>query len=222
MKQSKYFLQLGRRYLRTHGGGFVVNQSRNSRQAFAQCKDDPQLGPILVGAVMHYRRVLRKTPEGPDRARMVHALVDKKIAEEKTGDPRNASKITCRRGCSFCCYQQVCVTPDEAELLKRFVTPEVHARLTEQLPLPEDPLAFAANWPKSRCAFLEEGGTCGVYEDRPMVCRTTLAISDPNNCDIQSAETHTWYFNAVDAEMVVTAAFTELGALPMAQALFEE
>jgi len=33
------------------------------------------------------------------------------------------------------------------------------------------------------CPFLNEGGACGIYEDRPLTCRMYLAVSDPSFCE---------------------------------------
>ena len=57
-------------------------------------------------------RYLRKIPKGPNRAREVHGIIDSYIAET-VGE----KSISCKKACSFCCYQQVIVTEDEADLL---------------------------------------------------------------------------------------------------------
>ena len=39
------------------------------------------------------------------------------------------------------------------------------------------------------CVFLDDKGSCTIYEDRPLVCRTNMVVSDPENCDSTDGET---------------------------------
>lgn len=70
---------------------------------------------------------------------------------------RNHARLTCRRGCSGCCVDDLTVYEVEAAAIVR-----KHRGLLEQ----------GAPHPVGRCAFLDEEGGCRVYEERPYVCRT--------------------------------------------------
>lgn len=96
----------------------------------------------------------------------------------------------CSKGCSHCCHHKVGVTmPEliaivvhlEAESERREV---VRAKAAE---LAKNPLIFSdTEKPRARipCALLDEDGSCGVYEVRPIPCRSWLSW------DVQSCKRH--------------------------------
>jgi len=67
--------------------------------------------------------------------------------------------IACAIGCHACCAPGLTVLPVEAERLARHL--EDHPVVPGTLGLRTD-----------RCVFLNEVGACGVYEARPLLCRT--------------------------------------------------
>lgn len=125
--------------------------------------------------------------------------------ERETGE-----RVTCAKGCSACCRAQpVPVTPVEAYALWRLVEAlpeprrsEVRARfesnaaalrdagLAEQyLERPQTiqqedalPLAQAYFGLRLICPFLTDDA-CGIYAERPFVCRQFLVTSPPVLCD---------------------------------------
>lgn len=70
---------------------------------------------------------------------------------------RHAPRMRCAKGCCDCCADELTVFAIEAERIRRS-----HRRLLQD----ERP------HPPGRCAFLDAGGACRVYDDRPYVCRT--------------------------------------------------
>jgi hypothetical protein len=100
---------------------------------------------------------------------------------------RTASEGTpeqCKKGCSWCCYQEVFAVTHEFLFLQDFILRHFgkdqqelileRARekvlLTMNLPVEEQVKVRAA------CPFLEDG-SCMVYEARPMACRIYLSSS---------------------------------------------
>jgi len=85
---------------------------------------------------------------------LVHAEVDEQVGlvVEEVG-----ARLHCGRGCSACCLDELTVL--EVEALR------IRAR---HGPL----LVTGPPHPVGACAFLDEGGACRIYEDRPYVCRT--------------------------------------------------
>ncbi len=84
----------------------------------------------------------------------VHAAVTK-VARHL--EMVHAERLHCREGCSSCCVDELSVFQVEADLIR-----EHHAAL----------LSDGAPHPVGACAFLDEGGSCRIYEERPYVCRT--------------------------------------------------
>lgn len=84
--------------------------------------------------------------------------------------------VACTAGCSACCHYPVHLYPIEAELIEKRTSRRRLAR-----PLPD------ADFHGLPCPFLIKG-TCSIYEDRPMVCRQHVALTntaywcDPARC----------------------------------------
>jgi Fe-S-cluster containining protein len=70
---------------------------------------------------------------------------------------RAGTAITCQPGCSSCCVDGLLVLPVEAAAIAHHVRKRglVHRRDTNDA-----------------CVFLDDDGRCGVYEARPLLCRT--------------------------------------------------
>lgn len=94
---------------------------------------------------------------------------------------RYSDEIHCRRGCCDCCQAGLTLTAVEAVSLGQAlgVCRERVLLQAGQHPLSTD----------GRCSFLGTGGVCGVYEGRPIVCRTHgLPLSYPDGPDIVTCE----------------------------------
>jgi Fe-S-cluster containining protein len=129
-------------------------------------------------------------------------------------------KISCRAGCSACCYQAVHVTDQEAQLLTMYI----HEK---GVPYDYERAARQATWAPQEwrnqthadraCGFLADDGRCAVYEVRPLVCRKYVVSSDPELCD---TELHPGapiqLVTSIQAELIVAAAHvsTEGSTLP--------
>ncbi|HZZ88203.1 MAG TPA: YkgJ family cysteine cluster protein [Caulobacteraceae bacterium] len=137
-------------------------------------------------------------------ASQVSQAADRAAAE--AGTP-----VACAKGCGSCCRQLVAISPVEARALAKLVdampqpqqaevrarfaaalarlaesgvTERDHAAADTRYPLAETPQQrLAAEWfaLQIACPFLEEEA-CGIYQDRPLVCREHLVTSPAANC----------------------------------------
>lgn len=98
--------------------------------------------------------------------------------------------ISCRKGCSHCCYYPVLTSTLEALVVyrslvrKRLWTSKLRAHF-EQSSDHVRGLSLEV-WILSHipCVLLDEtSGTCKSYESRPFSCRTVYARGDPHLCD---------------------------------------
>ncbi|HEX8568870.1 MAG TPA: YkgJ family cysteine cluster protein [Caulobacteraceae bacterium] len=140
----------------------------------------------------------------------LRALADAVVAGTVAAAEAEGRHVSCRAGCAACCKgHPVSVTPPEAAALARLVDrmPEprrsaVRARFAvavaklqtagvHQVFLEPESVTTAeqANEVVRRysaldlhCPFLE-GGACGIYADRPFVCRQYMVTSPPELCD---------------------------------------
>lgn len=164
------------------------------------------LGQPVAAEVPTPPRTVRLDAVLPLLRRLDDGAVELAVAkvERETGE-----RVTCAKGCSACCRAQpVPVTPVEAYALWRLVEalPEprrsevrgrfaAHAAALEGAGLAdrylerpqairqEDALPLARAYVTLRldCPFLTDDA-CGIYADRPFVCRQFLVTSPPALC----------------------------------------
>jgi len=99
--------------------------------------------------------------------------------------------IHCAKGCSGCCSLVVNCTAGEALRIAPVLTPAQSSRLCESIPAIRNCAQQAdslKSWLSSYrdqagpCPFLEQDGSCGVYQVRPFSCRSLLATREPHWC----------------------------------------
>lgn len=94
--------------------------------------------------------------------------------------------VACRKGCSYCCKTWVDATPPEVLFVVKTMPPEQRAeaeRAVEQACGQTSGLSFDDRCGKmvTPCPMLDEGGSCSVYDSRPINCRT-LVSTDVEQC----------------------------------------
>lgn len=140
---------------------------------------------------------LTQAPAGPERARKLHDLVENEIAEAAH------IETSCQKGCSACCHMEVEITNYESEILSSRIK-KGHSidkqRLHQQSLRPlQDPLwQQGIRNAENRCVFLNTEGACGIYEDRPVMCRRHSVTSPARNCTTLDAQIVIRYFPKVD------------------------
>lgn len=112
-----------------------------------------------------------------------HNALDEQIETKKTKVPGLAKEITCKKGCSQCCYLNVDISRDEAALLKAVIEEDNIVIDMSSLRLQAEDKSKTG---KRRCVFLDKSDLCMVYEYRPAACRKLLVITDPELCDIKT------------------------------------
>lgn len=115
---------------------------------------------------------------GVDRAK-VDAAMDNAIefaAMFKDQTKPNA----CGEGCSYCCHQRVSTTgvelvyiatwirENESDEKRRAILDGLRATVAQRAPSQDNPV---------RCPFLSKEGSCGIYEVRPLACRSVTSVS---------------------------------------------
>lgn len=123
-----------------------------------------------------YKELKRKF-KAAERANLIHKLLDAMIEWTLAKHPQ---ETTCRKGCAYCCYMNVDVTWDEAQLLLETKEPD-WSRATTQLAGHDN-----IKYDERACVYLNDDRSCGVYDQRPMACRKYLVISDPELCNIET------------------------------------
>lgn len=138
--------------------------------------------------------------EALSHVRTIYRVVDRIGTSVEEG-------MACKAGCASCCRMMVAVTRGEGEILRERVAREpagprktlweegLAARTETLLSLAdaeESPLstldallATCVAYEKEFvfCPFLGPDRLCGIYEDRPLMCRICWTLTDPKDCD---------------------------------------
>jgi Fe-S-cluster containining protein len=136
------------------------------------------------------------------RARLLHRLVD---AEAATSD----IPLSCKKGCSACCHMEVEVTSYETGILKAIIDGghkiDRERLLRQSLRSLQDPAwKQGTRNPENRCVFLNQEGSCSIYENRPVMCRRHSVSTPAIHCDTPDAPITLRYFPRVD--LMISAA----------------
>ena len=140
---------------------------------------------MLLHYINEYKKQKKENPtKGKSIAYGIQSIVqegiDKKIVEEKA----KGTNISCRNGCSFCCFLNVDITDDEADLIvdyakgtgikldKARLDLQSKAKDYDKLPIKD-----------RKCVLLDDKGSCMAYKVRPNACRKLVVATDPANCD---------------------------------------
>jgi len=144
----------------------------------------------------------------------LHALDDALISEATAAVERQGRGVACRLDCTACCYQLVPVTEMEAQYLNKIVDrlpadqgqavrvraasavcrldaagllPEL-GRIDQLAQVEVESLAIRFFRTQVPCPFLD-GGSCLIYEQRPLACREYLVTSERERCEQFGEET---------------------------------
>lgn len=99
-------------------------------------------------------------------------------------------KISCRKGCSFCCNIRVVGFQVEADYILEYCVNNNIKIDVERLELQaqnNDDISYCMSTYR-RCVFLSDEGTCNIYEVRPSSCRNYMVTSPPERCNVDSIE----------------------------------
>ena len=74
------------------------------------------------------------------------------------------------KGCSFCCHDEILMSGLEAEHMKEVLKEAIphKGRLEVQNLFSYEDLTFE----QKKCSLLDDSGTCTIYDNRPLICRT--------------------------------------------------
>lgn len=111
------------------------------------------------------------------------------------------SSIYCRKGCSGCCNLAVHASFPEAIAAITAVTSQQLRALSDYIErlraaLPElTDLKSYLHYHRQEigpCPFLDGGGACGIYADRPLSCRALLSTRPAEWCSVDFAGLDKW------------------------------
>jgi Fe-S-cluster containining protein len=96
----------------------------------------------------------------------------------------NKKSISCTKGCTGCCFIELHITVDEADLLLQYC--EEHHISIDRNYLEKQAATGRKEFSAiSKCIFLDNS-LCSVYPARPAACRKHFVQSDPSLCDSET------------------------------------
>jgi Fe-S-cluster containining protein len=180
-----------------------MNTPAIAKKTFEAMKHDPE----HFGIYLETLRALELISSPIERARLIHQLVDH-FNQEVFNHELVKALSPCEAGCSACCFTQVSVTADEAQLLLEHLPETPPPRFEQQSQCGNDFLAFSRLPYSSRqCVFLDHESRCSVYQDRPSVCRTNAVLGEASQCDTSTEFRPQRLVRTSKADMVIYAAF---------------
>ena len=163
-------------------------------------------------AIKNFTKKLSRKRSGIERARFVHSKINESL-ENLFKDEAVQKHVKCKKSCTACCHTQVSVTEDEAALLASHIrngNVDINwLRLRKQAKAKNiDTSFYKIPYNDRACIFLDQNGGCSVYEDRPSVCRTNYAVSDPKYCETRDGHTlMTRLLKTISSDIMVYAFF---------------
>jgi hypothetical protein len=93
----------------------------------------------------------------------------------------NKKDITCKPGCTACCFIDVDISADEAAVIIDYCT-ENKIEIDSDYLTKQNEAGRKTYTPLSRCVFLKDN-YCSIYPVRPVACRKHWVKTDPVLCD---------------------------------------
>lgn len=159
---------------------------------------------------------IMKVPEGPARARKLHEMVEQEIQQGAE------IEVSCQKGCSACCHMEVEITNYEARILVARLHDgrEIDFERLEkqsQRELQDKAWRLGRREATNRCVFLNKEEACGIYEERPVMCRRHSVTSPAKNCEDIELSVVLRYFPRVDLLISASNEDPELRIGPLAK-----
>jgi Fe-S-cluster containining protein len=138
----------------------------------------------IVRQIVTYLTVFRKS-QNTDLPKHTLIKLAYKLIDQHNLESADKEKISCRKGCAFCCKMNVDVTPIETQYIIDYCKlkgiPINKAYLQLQVRIPKAELAF--DFTLSSCVFLSSENICNIYEARPLACRKYAVVSPAERCN---------------------------------------
>lgn len=118
-------------------------------------------------------------------------------------------QVTCKRGCTHCCYQAVALTFPEAVVARLEAGDDwwkAHSVEVERRAALWIRKTTRIEWlmSKTPCIFLD-GIDCRIYDVRPITCATYMVVTDPELCSPDHPGGEVGYVDMKDIALPATA-----------------
>jgi Fe-S-cluster containining protein len=185
-----------------------INVSARLAELIEQQNYPPNVVDYLLKGIVHYVNEFRTHAKANPPVAILHALYENMQQYEK--EAAEKIKVSCKSGCSFCCYINVDITDLEAQAIVEYCSENGIDINMQELEMPQ-----------LKCTFLKDN-KCSVYSARPMACRKYFAVSAPERCDAQRyPKGGVINHISLDMEMMASAIYSLYESKPMPQQIIK-
>lgn len=151
--------------------------------------DEPNSAQEMLESVVEEMKKYEEIPQGKERYEAFSKRSEMCISMALSNPVGHDAKVSCKAGCSMCCYQPVEIKKSEGmvlfdrikEDLSRF---PIH-NLKKQAEAKTMGEFYKLPYQLRKCVFLGNDGLCQVYDIRPLMCRGYLSVDDPEKCNTE-------------------------------------
>jgi Fe-S-cluster containining protein len=127
----------------------------------------------------------RKKHGNVSTAYSFHEAIEAELNKQETKDNPYFKRIACKKGCGFCCFVNVDINEDEAELILGYIQEKqipINLELLRKQATKRDKTYNELPVAERKCTFLGKDMTCNIYEHRPAACRKFFALDTNEVC----------------------------------------
>lgn len=144
----------------------------------------------------------------------IYQLVDNLLTKQIQNSTKPITCLKNANGCSWCCYINVDLTEPEAKVAFKYAQLngiKIDWDLVLTQAQDKDLEVFRKlSHAQRKCAFLQEDGSCGVYEARPLACRAHYVVTPVEDCRTDETVHKTLDMYSLEVEMVRSVAMVLL------------
>lgn len=189
--------------------------------AFLKDSSDKQKAlDTIIEMLSHYKKNYEEITQMADVSSAVYSLQSEASKEIEQSFSKHQEKVSCGKGCSFCCHIHVDITLSEAVNMVYIAHQNnipIDWALVEKQAKHDLPKWKQLQYSDRKCVFLGADGMCQNYEYRPLACWLHNSVNPSENCDTEQGQDHivgTIY--SIPAEVIVSVicSKSEHGSMP--------
>jgi len=133
-------------------------------------------------------------------------------------------KISCKKGCAYCCSINIDISAQEAILLIDYCKENKIEIDWQKLEIQKEynhTNYLSLDKESRKCVFLSDDNTCKVYKYRPISCRKYISLDKPEKCNLENGKQKLKRFVSPTAEIIASAVMNVTEFKPMASLLLK-
>lgn len=136
----------------------------------------------IVQRMEHFAEALYEMSHEKDGIEIMQWVIEQ--VDKVITQPEFERFTSCKRGCNFCCHDNIILSEFEADYLKHILRGKFRPN-KRRLKIQKKAKDFMKlPWAMRGCSLLNKNGECTIYENRPLVCKLHNSTGDPIQCKV--------------------------------------